>query len=169
VALLDRFAGLDRRLGLDRESEQRGSKKTVVLFLAMFGVVGLVPIGAALWNGHHDRDVASRLRRDGAVAAGEVVDVSRKGKLKAVAGQGAKVIFRTESGEEVSTWVTVRDVPPKGPTEVRYLRSDPSVARLVDDPAPRNGVWPVVSAVLFAAAWIGLVVASAMNFHRRKP
>ena len=166
MGLLDRLAALDRRLGIDVQSEQRGSKRLPVLVLVAFFLIGMVPVGAALWNGNHDRDVAARLGRDGAVGTGQVVDVRSKGWLKAVAGQGAKVVFRTAGGEAVSTWVTVGDLPHRGPTEVRYLRSDPSVARLVDDPAPRDGVWPVTAALLFLAAWITCLVALARKIGK---
>ena len=167
MGFLDRLAAVDRRLGIDSESERRGSKRLAVVTVAALSLVFMVPLGAALWNGNHDREVAAKLRREGVVANGHVVDVRAKGPLGgAVAGEEAKVAFRTAIGENVSTWVTVADAPPKGPTVVRYLPSDPSTARLVEDPVPRDRLWPVAVGVSFVLGWIGCVLAFALRARR---
>ena len=101
VGFLDRLAAVDRRLGIDSESERRGSKRLAVVTVATLSLVFMVPLGAALWNGNHDREVAAKLRREGVVANGHVVDVRAKGPLGgAVAGEEAKAAFRTAIGDE---------------------------------------------------------------------
>ncbi len=166
MGLLERLAAVDRRLRIDFKSERRGSKRLAVATAVSLSLIFMVPVVAALWNGKHDREVAAKLRREGAVADGQIVDVRPKGALRSVAGEEVKVAFRTAAGENVTTWVTVGDGR-RGPTVVRYLRSDPSTARLVEDPVPRGGVWPVAVGGFYLVGWIGCVVLWALR--RRRP
>lgn len=156
MGLLDRLDALDRRFGADPKNPRPLTKKFALIVVAIYAAVGAIPLVATVWNRHHDEQVAARLRRGGAVVDVQVVDVRHGGRLRAVAGEAAKVVFRTEAGQQVTTWITVRSAPDTGPTRFRYLRSTPSMARLVDDPVPRRGISGPLAAGAFrlgTAAW----------------
>jgi len=119
--------------------------RTLAFSLAACLLLGLSL--ASLWNGAHDRRIAEELRSNGVEVAAEVIAVRSF-------EQQAKVVFETEAKVRIETWVTVATSVEKGPTRVRYLRSRPVVARLVDDPVPRNGD---LTSLLVVSGFCGLV------------
>lgn len=166
MGVIGRLEALDRRLGLDARSSGWGNRPFVVTAIVIMSVVFLLPAAAAVWNGYHDRRIADQLRAEGVETIAQILDANHKGRLRAVAGERVEVRFHTEVGDEVQTWVIVRDADNRGDVRIRYLRGDPSVARLVDDPAPRSGWWPVVSGLLFPVALFAFGYAGARQ-HRR--
>ena len=131
-------------------------RQTAIVMVMLFAAIGAIPLGAAVWNVRHDKQVAAALERGGATTDGRIVDVRYSGKLRTITGHGAKVAFRTAAGEDVVTWVTVDDPPPQGSaSRVRYLVREPSVARLVDDPVPRRGVAPLFAGLAFLVSMAG--------------
>ncbi|MDQ6946706.1 MAG: DUF3592 domain-containing protein [Actinomycetota bacterium] len=168
MGLLNRLDALDRRIGADPRNPQPLSRRFAFIAVAIFCAIGSIPLAATVWYGHEDENVAARLRRDGADVDAEVVGVRLGGRLRAVSGEGAKVVFRTDAGKQVTTWVTVGSAPEKGPTRVRYLRSDPSVARLVTDPVPREGITGPLVALGFliaSAAWAIRTVRKGLKWR----
>jgi hypothetical protein len=119
--------------------------RTLVLSFAACLLAGLG--AAASWNGAHDRRVADDLRRDGVEVTGEVID------HRGFEGQ-ARVVFETDEEVRVDTWVTASRYFENGPRQIRYLRSNPHVARLVDDPVPRTSD---LSGLIFLYVFCGLV------------
>lgn len=96
--------------------------------------------------------------RNGATVAGAVVDFRSHTNMYDVFGGEAKVVFTTEKAERVETWVTVGRSVENGPTQIRYSRSDPRVARLRDDLKPRATglpmllvIWALIAVPLFLA------------------
>jgi hypothetical protein len=164
---MDRLHALDRRLGLDAASGGWGTRPVLVTAIVIVSIVFLIPAAAAVWNGYHDRRVAAQLRAEGAETTAEILDADHKRRLRAVAGERIELRFQTEDGEEIRTWVTVQDATDSGKVRIRYLRSKPSVARLVDDPAPRSGWWPVVSGLLFPVGLFSFGYAGFRRHHRR--
>jgi hypothetical protein len=113
---------------------------------------------STFWNFRHDVQVDRKLRRDGVVVDGEVIERrSRSGRGALLFGRNVSVRFTTLDGRSVQTGVTVQDLPRRRPTQVRHLRSDPSVARPVTDPVPRQDSWWLVTG---AMVLVGTVVIS---------
>lgn len=121
----------------------------VVLLVASLAVAG--------WNGYADRRLADRLEQQGVTVDARVVDLRHRGRLSAILGDEAEVVFTTEQGEQVQTWVVVGTSVDNGPVRVRYLRSDPYVARLRHDLKPRAGALTlmlVVTALVGFPTWL---------------
>jgi hypothetical protein len=131
--------------------------------------VALGPCVLTGWEFRHDVNVDRKLRQDGAVVDGEVFERrTRSGQGDLLFGEMARVRFTTLDGQSVQTTVTVADLPPLGPTKVRYLRGDPSVARLVSDPVPRRDNWWLVAAATVPAGILVIVmrITSARRSRR---
>ncbi|HEX7276653.1 MAG TPA: hypothetical protein VF244_04700 [Acidimicrobiales bacterium] len=113
-------------------------------------------LAVAAWNGQHDRDIADRLRRDGVEVDATIVDYQESLRgINLAIGRKVKVVFQVE-GRQVATWVIVGREHRTGPTRVRYLRTDPSVARLVSDPQPRAPAFvgcAIVFSILAIVGW----------------
>ena len=136
---------------------------------AVLAILVVGPSALTLWEFRHDVRVDQRLRRDGAVVDGEVVERrSRSGRGSLLYGRNARVRFTTVDGRSVETTVTVQDLPRKGPTRVRYLRDDPSVARLVSDPVPRRDNWWLVLAATVLGLLAVLVVKRVQKRRRSR-
>ena len=116
------------------------------------------------WNGCQDRRIADELRRDSVEVDAVIVDYQVRAKHTAAVGDTVKVAFTTLDGRQVETRVVVgTNREPPSPTRVRYLRTDPSVARLATDPAPRAGALPFYL-ILFAV--LGVIGAAVFWFFR---
>ncbi len=92
MSVIDRLEALDRRLGLDARSEAWGTKPFRVGAIVIVSIVSLIPASAALWNGHHDRRIAAQLDADGVETSAEILDVDRRRRLRAVAGERVKLL-----------------------------------------------------------------------------
>ena len=105
----------------------------------MLAVLIVAVLAVAAWNGHHDRRIADRLRHDGVEVDAEVIEFRHRSQLNSTFGDLVKVAFLVD-GQPRQTWVVVAlNRVPLGPTRIRYLRTDPDVARLVRDFEPRAG------------------------------
>ena len=167
MGVIDRLEALDRRLGLDARSDAWGTKPFRVAAIVIVSIVSLIPAAAALGNGHHDRRIAAQLDASGVETSAEILDADDRRRLRAVGGERVKLLFQTEEGQEVRTWVTVKDAAEGGKVRIKYLPSNPSVARLVDDPAPRSGWWPIVSGLLFPVGLFAFGCAGARRHRSR--
>ncbi|MEA2900952.1 MAG: hypothetical protein QOH36_839 [Actinomycetota bacterium] len=72
-----------------------------------------------------------------------------------------KVAFDASAGQHVETWVTVSHPYPLGPTRIRYLRTDPKEARLLDDPTPREHDFLARVIILLVMGLIGFGIFRA--------
>lgn len=125
--------------------ERRSRKPTRAEQITACVVSGVLLVGslaAAGWNGYADRRLAERLEQQGITVDARVVDFRSYGRLSAIRGQEAKVVFTTDQGDRIETWIVVGGSVEDGPVSVRYLRSDPEVARLSADLKPRAADLP---------------------------
>ena len=135
----------------------------------LVAVVALGPCALTGWEFRHDVNVDRKLRQEGAVVDGEVFERrTRSGRGDLLFGEMARVRFTTLDGRSVQTTVTVADLPRLGPTKVRYLRGDPSVARLVSDPVPRRDNWWLVTAATVLAGIVVIVVKRVTRARRSR-
>lgn len=122
----------------------------------LLAVLIVAVLAVAAWNGHQDRRIADRLRRDGVEVDAEVIEYRHRSQLNATFGDLVKVAFLVD-GHPRQTWVVVAvDRVPLGPTRIRYLRTDPDVARLVRDFEPRAGAlafWLIFLTIAGLVAW----------------
>lgn len=113
-----------------------------------------------------DQRVDSLLSRDGVVADGRAIQFSvHFGWGALIYTDSVKVAFKTSDGRNIETWLPHEIPVERGPVRVRYLRTDPSIARLVDDPAPREGRW--VAVAWLHVATIVLSVPLVLLLRRR--
>jgi hypothetical protein len=168
VGIFQRLDALDRWAGASPPSRSHSYGRPwlrygvgclfVVLFLA-YGVL-------TAWNSRHDLQVADRLGRDGDQVQGQIIDYRVPHQLKGA--HEVKVSFGTLTGQHVETWVTVSKYRSPGPTQVRYLKSDPSVARLVDDLEPRAGDLLALIIIVFGLGALAFMVFRiGKGFDRR--
>lgn len=145
-------------MGQTRRSRRVGAALTAIVVAA--------PCLLTLWEFRHDVRIDRKLRKDGVVVDGEVVERrTRGGRGSLLFGRNVGVRFTTAEGRSVETTVTVQDLPRAGATKVRYLRTDPSVARLVSDPVPRRDNWWLV----LGATGLGLsAVVVIKRIQRRR-
>ncbi|HJP65555.1 MAG TPA: DUF3592 domain-containing protein [Actinomycetota bacterium] len=109
-----------------------------------------------------DNAVRAHLERDGIVTAGTVAKVRSPLRWN-VFPSTARIDFVTGEGNAVTTWVPVSHLPEKGARlDVRYVGSNPSMARLPGDETPNRGRWklvavggPVFSIALITAFTLG--------------
>lgn len=126
-----------------------------------------------------DRQVASLLRQGGIETRGKPIQFTFKVGPAAefFFTESVQVEFETADGKRVAPWIpTVHagqkdalplHLPPGADEDdvaVRYLRTDPSVARLVRDPEPRVGQWQFDVVVL--AVIVGVVVRASLKRRR---
>jgi hypothetical protein len=136
------------------------------------GLLAMVVLGPSVvtwWEFRHDVNVDRKLRRDGVVVDGEVFERrTRSGQGDLLFGEMARVRFTTRDGRSVETAVTVGDLPRVGPTKVRYLRTDPFVARLVSDPVPRKDNWWLVAAATVLGGIVVILVKWITRIRRSR-
>jgi hypothetical protein len=130
-------------------------------FLALFALATLAVAG---WNGYQDRRIAELLRRDGVEVDADVVGYKVRYKHNAAIGDEVKVAFNTVDGRRVETWLVVNtNAEPPSPTRIRYLRTDPTVARLATDIEPRAGA---LAFFLILYAILGLIGGALWWFFK---
>ncbi|MCA1836792.1 MAG: hypothetical protein LC721_10910 [Actinobacteria bacterium] len=138
----------DRRIlrrAAEREEERRRrwNQRGVLWWLTIPQLpVVLMAVAALVFtvaNDREDRHVAASLQRDGVVVEGSAIHFEFRTRGDIFFGDRVQVAFKTEDGRDVKTWVPNGIPVDRGAVSVRYLRSDPSVARLVADPTPREG------------------------------
>lgn len=147
MGFLGKFDDLDQSLRRrsDRREErfvqqnQRGIFWWFVLPLLPVLVVATVALILAVGIERKDRQVAARLAADGAVAEGTVTDVDVRIKGDLIFSDRVRVTFFSDDGRWWTTSVASRIPVKEGPVAVRYLRSDPTVARLAADTEPGKG------------------------------
>ncbi len=129
--------------------------------LALFALSTLAVAG---WNGCQDRRIAERLRGDGVEVDAVVIDYRVRFRHNAAIGDEVKVAFNRVDGRHVETWLIVNtNTKPPSPTRIRYLRSDPSVARLATDIEPRAGA---LAFFLILFAILGLIGCALSWFFK---
>ena len=125
----------ERQLGMNQKGVLWWLAVPPILILALAAVI----LVFTEKNDLADRQVASSLERGGVVVEGSVIAIDFRHKVQLFFGKSVEVAFTTETGQRMTTWVPTTISVQEGPASVRYLRSDPSVARLVADPIPRKG------------------------------
>lgn len=163
VGLMARLDALDRRFGNGVGRARSGSgraERSLANGAIAFGVLVVATLLAlSAWNGHRDRRIADRLGHDGVEVDAVIVDARTAYQLK---GENElKVAFQAGTGQHVEIWVTVSHRYPPGPTRIRYLRTDPKVARLVDDPTPREHDFLARVIILLVMGLIGFGIFRA--------
>jgi hypothetical protein len=151
------------------ERRLRWGKKSLAFHLIATQVPLLLVAAAGLWftvtNDRTDRHVAAALEHDGVDVEGTAVHFRfRLQGWDLLFGDQAQVVFKTEDGRSASTWVPTGKLPQKGAVSLSYVRSDPSVARLVADPTPRVGrFWILLG--LYAACLLLTVSPTIICWH----
>lgn len=156
VGLLRKLDDLDRRFGAraghttDWEERQVVARGLSLPMIAALVALLIVPVMAILlvqtvWNQQEDSRVRETLERDGGLAVGTVTEFKRPLRGNVVPDE-MRVEFMTERGKTVTAWVPVSHLPAKGARiEVRYVRSNPSVARVPGDETPHRGRWIIIA------------------------
>lgn len=155
------------------ERRQRWNQHGAVWWLAMSHipllVILVVMLVPAVLNDRNDRDVGASLDRDGIVADATAVGFRFRVKGGSLFfGESVQVAFTTMDGQPVKTWVPYgKDLlAERGDhLSVRYLRGDPSVARLLSDPTPRKGRWMIVLAVYAATILITVPMVIVLRWR----
>jgi hypothetical protein len=154
---------LDRVFGLNSRYPGRWFDRGRLYFgLAAVGLFVVVYPIITLWEGHQDRVIADRLRQDG-VEVDAVILRYRDSN----GDDEVRVAFDRVDGGHVEGWVIVGSKRAPGPTRVRYLPSDPTVARLADDLEPRRSEVKVMVVVyLFLGAVVVAIIGTFRAFDR---
>jgi hypothetical protein len=161
--------GLFRKLNMDRwtagsDEELSSRSQQIITVLAVLGV--LVPATLILLTQTvraelKDTRVRAQLERDGVVTSGTVAKVKSPLRWN-VFPATAQIAFVADERGAVTTWVPVSHAPEDhAHLDIRYSRSNPSVARLTGDERPNRGRWklvavggPVFSIALIAAVTV---------------
>lgn len=141
MGLLSWLEGLDRRYA-DRVPDEESP------WLGVAGIAGVITVAMAVLlvqtvgGERRDNEARDRLRTEGVPAAGTVVAV-RDQRGVTVLPEAVRVEFTTEDGTRVRSWlpVSARDAEVGDRLELRYARSDPSVARVRGNEVPYSGRW----------------------------
>jgi hypothetical protein len=118
-------------------------------------------------NQQEDDRIREALERDGAQAVGTATDFARPLRWN-VFPDVMRVEFTTETGEAVRASVPVSHLPEEGArVEVRYVRTNPSVARVPGDETPHRGRW-IKIAVWGPIFWVvmGVILGFTSRFQR---
>ena len=142
MGLLTWLEGLDRRYA-DRVPDEEESP-----WWGVAGIGGVITVAMAVLlvqtvgGERRDNEARDRLRTEGVPAEGTVVAV-RDQRGVTVLPEAVRVEFATEDGKTVAAWMPVSapDAEVGDRLELRYVRSDPSVARVRGDEVPYSGRW----------------------------
>jgi len=151
----------------DEERRLRWNQKGMLWWLAIPQIPALMLVLVALFftvgNDREDRRVAALLERDGVVVDGSAIHFKFRVRTDFLFGEQVQVAFETEDGVKMTTWIPNMTAVQEGPVSVRYLRSDPTVARLEAEPAPRRGR-SLVALVIYAGV---VVILAPMTLYAR--
>lgn len=170
MGLIARFQDFDHRRSERRDERfvrqnQRGVFWWLVLPQTPLLILAAVALLFAVSIDRTDRRVASQLAAEGVVVEGLVTDLDIRIKGDLVFSDRVEVTFLAENGLGWTTSLPSRISVQKGPVSLRYLRSDPTVARLVADPAPGKGRPGAV--LRFSAVVLGIYMLVLLLLHRR--
>jgi hypothetical protein len=125
--------------------------------------VGALVLYRAVQKERADGHVSSAIQREGITTVGTVIMVRPPRRGAFLAGQ-VRIRFMTEAQDEVETMVPSRRSPMIGEeVEVRYVRGNPTVARLSGDEVPnrgRSGRSSTTASTRMARRWRRIVIAS---------
>jgi hypothetical protein len=176
VGLFRKLDDLDRwsRARTARWDEEVESNRSPLHIALGVGIV-IVPAMVILLfqtvrNEQRDNRVQAKLEQEGVVTAGTVEDVRSPLRWN-VFPSTARIEFTTDTEERVSTWVPVSHRPEKGAhVEVRYSRTNPSIARFSGDESPHGGRWKLVAigGPVFSVGFVAAIMLVERLHARRE-